>query len=266
MSKARYLHGYSSPEQQRLLDQAAHWRQRLILHGSRFEDDERLLEIGCGVGAVLGVLGQAFPKARLHGVDWEASQLALARRHLRTLGVQARLQRADAMALPLPAAAFDQVWMMWFLEHVQDPLLALREARRVLRKGGGITSIEIDYHSLRLQPWTPALQGLLNAFDQGMDLGGRSDAGSRLEAWLLDAGFSRVEVRALAFEPKGTALHREIEYLLGFIEGAIPSLLGLPGAPDEARLRQGARDFRAVARARRGRLRFCVHKAWARKA
>ncbi len=265
MSKSRYLHGYSSPEQQRLLEQAAHWREDLILKGTRFEAGESLLEIGCGVGAVLGIIGEAFPGLRLHGVDWEGKQLALAERHLAGLGLSARLRQADALALPYADAGFDQAWMMWFLEHVRDPLLALAEARRVLKPGGQLTAIEVDYRSLVVEPWTPAWQALLNAFCQGMDAGGRSDAGSRLEAWLKDSGFTGVELAPLAFDFSGAALPRQVDYLLGFIDSAIPQLAQLPGAATEALLRRGAAEFRALGRSGRGRVRFTVSKAWARR-
>ena len=261
MSKAAYLHGYSTPEQQRLLGQAAHWRHDLILQGTHFERGTRLLEIGCGVGAVLGVLGQAFPGLRLHGVDWEAKQLAAAERHLASLGLKAELAQADALALPLPAAYYEEAWMMWFLEHVGDPVLALAEARRVLKPGGGITCIEVDYHSLDLRPSTPALRALMQGFYQGMDAGGRSDAGAQLGGWLKAAGFGAVDDQALAFDFSGVALPKQVDYLLGFVETAVPAIATLPGAPALALLLQGVKDFRAIARAPQGRVRFQVHKA-----
>ena len=64
-----YVHGYATTEQERLLRQADHWRDELILAGTTLYPGTRLLEIGCGVGAVLGILGVAFPGIILAGVD-----------------------------------------------------------------------------------------------------------------------------------------------------------------------------------------------------
>lgn len=261
MAKERYLHGYEAPEQRRLIEQAEHWSRRGILKGTRLAPGERLLEVGCGVGAVLGVLGGAFPQARLHGVDWEAAQLRTARRHLASLGLRAELRQADALRLPYADAGFDHVWMMWFLEHVGDPLAALQEARRVLRPQGRFTSIEVDYATLQPRPLTTALEALLMGFRLGMDHGGRSDAGARLGGWLRSAGFKRIEDRRLRFSPKGAALVREVDYMLGFIEPALPAMAALPGAPPLALLEQGLRDWRRGARNPRGRLDLEVHKA-----
>jgi cyclopropane fatty-acyl-phospholipid synthase-like methyltransferase len=43
----------------------------LILAGTTLAPGTRLLEVGCGVGAVLGILGDAFPGVVLAGVDLE---------------------------------------------------------------------------------------------------------------------------------------------------------------------------------------------------
>src|SRR4029450_10255329 len=94
---------------------------RLIRDGTQLEAGTRLLEVGCGVGAVLAVLGQEFPGVRLVGVDIEPKQLEYARGHLERAGVEATLLEADALALPFGDGTFDHVWMMWLLEHVGDP-------------------------------------------------------------------------------------------------------------------------------------------------
>src|SRR5205823_10020560 len=163
-----YVHGYGTPEQERLVEQAEHWRYRLICDGTELEPGTRLLEVGCGVGAVLAVLGQEYPGLRLSGVDIEPKQLDFARAHLAHAGVEATLAEADALALPFDDASFDHVWMMWFLEHVTDPVAALREARRVLGPRGAITAIEVDYSTCRASPSTPALDALLRTMVQGM--------------------------------------------------------------------------------------------------
>jgi cyclopropane fatty-acyl-phospholipid synthase-like methyltransferase len=91
-----YVHGYGTPEQERLVQQAEHWRHRLVRDGTQLEPGTRLLEIGCGAGAVLAVLGQEFPGVRLTGVDIEPKQLEFARGHLGRSGVEATLVQADA--------------------------------------------------------------------------------------------------------------------------------------------------------------------------
>src|SRR6266576_5481003 len=84
-----YVHGYATAEQERLLRQAEHWRDELILAGTRLAQGTRLLEVGCGVGAVLGILGMAFPGVILAGVDIEARRLETAGPHLRRPGLGA---------------------------------------------------------------------------------------------------------------------------------------------------------------------------------
>jgi cyclopropane fatty-acyl-phospholipid synthase-like methyltransferase len=101
-----YVHGYATPEQERLLEQAEHWRQRLICDGTELEPGTPLLEVGCGVGAVLAVLGQEYPGVQLWGVDIERRQLDVARVHLARSLVEATLVEADALALPFGAESF----------------------------------------------------------------------------------------------------------------------------------------------------------------
>src|SRR5215211_198126 len=171
-----YVHGYGTREQQRLIEQAEHWRHGLICEGTRLEPGTRVIEVGCGVGAVLAVLGQEYPRVRLHGIDREPKQLEFARGYLERSGVEATLVEGDALALPFEDESFDHVWMMWFLEHVPDPPAALREARRILVPGGGITAIEVDYSTCSAAPSTPSIEALIRAMIQGMEAAGWSDA------------------------------------------------------------------------------------------
>jgi cyclopropane fatty-acyl-phospholipid synthase-like methyltransferase len=70
-----YIHGYSDTEQERLIQQAEYWREKLILKDLDYQAGEKLLEIGCGAGAVLGILGQTFPGLKLAGIDLEQKQI-----------------------------------------------------------------------------------------------------------------------------------------------------------------------------------------------
>jgi ubiquinone/menaquinone biosynthesis C-methylase UbiE len=254
-----YVHGYGTPEQERLVEQAEHWRYRLIRDGTRIEPGTRLLEVGCGVGAVLVVLGQEFPGVRLTGVDIEPKQLDYARGHLERAGVEATLLQADALELPFGNESFDHVWMMWFLEHVADPPAVLREARRVLIQGGAITAIEVDYSTCRAEPSTPAIEALFRSTVEGMAASGWSDAGTRLPGWLREAGFREVDEGEREFWWQDQDLSAQASYAADVMESALAQE---PGA-DEAELRAGLNDLRSLADHPGAGLGWVLHKSTA---
>jgi len=259
---ADYVHGYRTREQERLVEQAGHWRHRLISDGTQLASGTRLLEVGCGVGAVLAVLGQEFPGLRLFGVDIEPRQLDFARGHLERAGVEATLQEADALALPFEDESFDHVWMMWLLEHVADAPSALREARRVLVPGGAITAIEVDYSTVRAEPSTPALEALFCAMVRGMAASGWSDAGTRLPGWLREAGFHRIDEGKRTFWWQDEDLLSQALYAADVVESALDALAELPGT-DEEELRAGLEDLRSLARRPGAGLGWTLHKSTA---
>jgi SAM-dependent methyltransferase len=257
-----YVHGYGTPEQERLVHQAEHWRHRLIADGTRLEPGTRLLEVGTGVGAVLAVLGQEFPGIRLTGVDIEPKQLEFARGHLERSGVEATLLEADALALPFDDESFDHVWMMWLLEHVADPVAALREARRVLVGGGRITAIEVDYSTCRADPTTPAIEALFGAMVRGMAAAGWSDAGTRLPGWLREAGFRDVEEGERPFWWTGEDLARQANYAADVIESAIDALAQQPRT-SEVGLQAGLADLRNLSSQSGAGLGWVMHRSTA---
>ncbi|MCA1701109.1 MAG: class I SAM-dependent methyltransferase [Actinobacteria bacterium] len=256
-----YLHGYATPEQERLVAQAEHWRESLILDGTRLEPGTRLLEVGCGVGAVLAVLSDAFPRLQVSGVDIEPRQLEFAGGHLARAGAIADLRVADGRALPYADAAFDHVWMMWFLEHLRDPLPALREARRVLAPGGRITAIEADYSTAWTSPSTPATEALLSALVAGMAASGRSDAGTHVARWLGEAGFAAVDPGERVCSYDGEEAGRQVRYVADVIDGVIPSLAALSETGTEDELRSGLTELRALSTRADLQIGWVIHKA-----
>ena len=259
-----YVHGYGTREKQRLVEQAEHWRHRLIADGTSLAPGTRLLEIGCGVGAVLAVLGQEFPGISLHGVDIEPAQLEFARGHLQRAGVEAALVRADARALPFDDASFDHVWTMWFLEHVSDAVGVLREARRVLVPGGALTAIEVDYATTRAEPSSAPLEALFGALVQGMAAAGWSDAGTRLPQWLREAGFEAIDEGERAFWWQGEELAIQAAYAADVVESALDALVQLPGASRDV-LERGLVDLRQLPSRPGAGLGWIVHKSTARR-
>ena len=117
----------------------------------------RALEVGCGTGHWLAVLGAAGHAA--FGIDASRGMLAQARRSApRTALLHARAER-----LPLRDASVERVFCVNAFHHFGDKPAFVVEARRVLRPGGGLFVLGLDPHT-RLDRWwvydvfTPAFE------------------------------------------------------------------------------------------------------------
>jgi ubiquinone/menaquinone biosynthesis C-methylase UbiE len=263
-ARSGYVHGYAAVEQQRLIDQAEFWRDNLILDGTEIPAGSRLLDVGCGVGAVLAILGQEFPGTVLSGIDIEAAQIDVARGHLSGCGLAADLRVGDARDLPYESSSFDHVWMMWTLEHMTEggAKTALREAQRVLAPGGTITCIEADYATLKAGPPTPALKVTFTAMGEAMRAFGQSDAGTQLWGWLDETGFRDIDPGERLFSFRDPAIVPVARYFADTVEATVTDITSVTSTADEATLRQGARELRAGTVQW---LRCVIHKAHATK-
>jgi ubiquinone/menaquinone biosynthesis C-methylase UbiE len=263
MTEAAYLHGYSPAEQERLLQQAEYWRHTLIPLGLDYRPGERVLEIGCGAGAALGVLADRFPGVRFAGIDREARQIDFAREQLAARGVAAPdLRVGDAAALPWPEGTFDHVFLMWFIEHLQDPLPILRQAWRVLRPGGTIAATETDYTTFQVTPLSTDWDLLAAAQYAFFARHGNPIAGRQLGNLLLAAGFSAITSGPVGFHffaGAGDGLRHHVDYVAGFMDPAIPQLAEL--GYDLAALRRGIEHLRRVPAAAGGSLTQIVYRA-----
>lgn len=266
-----YVHGTSEREQARLVRQAEILRP-VLLAGLELAPGERVLEVGCGVGAVLGELAAAEPTLQLTGLDRSAEQVAGARQHLDARGVQASLIQGDALALPFADGSFDRVVMVWVLEHLTNEpmrLAALREARRVLRPGGRIDLTETDYGLFRATPRDAAIDAFLAAFVQHFDAHGDSGVGPRLGPLLETAGFAAVDSRMHGLHfwcpSRATALETFTAYILDFVRPELAAMTAGRPAEDAARIRNGAERFGSLAATPDGSFSATIWRATGRK-
>lgn len=146
----------------------------------------RVLEVGCGTGAILANLQTP---ASLHGLDLAPAALAEAKIH--APGVY--LVNADAYSLPYPDFTFDITFCHFLLLWIRDPLRAAREMARVTRPGGHVLALaEPDYATRIDKPESLAPLGKWQAESlrrQGAD----PSFGARLADTFARAGIEVIE-------------------------------------------------------------------------
>jgi SAM-dependent methyltransferase len=86
------------------------------------------------------------------------------------------------------------------LQHLGDPVAALREMRRVCKPAGVVAARDSIYGAMSWYPEDPGLDRWLEVYDTvAMANGGEPDAGNRLLAWAREAGFSDITCSATAW-------------------------------------------------------------------
>jgi SAM-dependent methyltransferase len=169
--------------------QQAEWTRDLrtyLFEKAGLEAAGRVLEVGCGTGAILSELPD---RVSLHGLDIDPAALDQCRVHVPT----ASLIRGNALKLPYSNETFEIVYCHFLLLWVNDPLQALLEMKRVTKPGAHIIAFaEPDYSARVDQPGELVQLGAWQTESlkrQGADPG----LGARLADLFFRAGIELVE-------------------------------------------------------------------------
>jgi SAM-dependent methyltransferase len=153
-----------------------------------------VLDVGSGPGTITADLAELVAPGRVTAIETGESALDLTRAEIARRGcANVDFAVGDIHGLELPTDSFDVVHAHQVLQHVADPVQALREAMRVCRPGGVVGVRDGDYSAFA---WYPRLGGLdqwLTLYCQAARANrGEPDAGRHLLAWAHAAGASDV--------------------------------------------------------------------------
>ncbi|MGH3544480.1 MAG: class I SAM-dependent methyltransferase, partial [Mycobacteriales bacterium] len=153
-----------------------------------------LLDVGCGPGTLTADLAVRVAPGEVLGIDnapevvAEAQQCA-ARRGIGNLSVRV----ADLYTARLPVASFDVVHAHQVLQHVTDPVAALRRMGELAKPGGLIAARDSDYSAKTWAPKRPLLDRWLELYHQITRRNlAEADAGPHLLGWAQRAGLRDV--------------------------------------------------------------------------
>jgi ubiquinone/menaquinone biosynthesis C-methylase UbiE len=103
----------------------------------------RILEVGCSTGYITRHVAQKFD-CEIVGVDLSEILIELAREESEKLNLKnISFERASAESLPFVDNSFDIVYGEAITALVSDPVMVLKEYRRVLKKGGKVATLDL---------------------------------------------------------------------------------------------------------------------------
>ena len=109
--------------------------QAKILEAFGLEEDDRLLDIGCGTGWAVIRAAQTVPSGGACGIDLSPGMISRATDLADGLS-NVEFRVADAESVPYPDESFNAVMCTNSFHHYANPARALSEMRRVLKPGG----------------------------------------------------------------------------------------------------------------------------------
>lgn len=155
----------------------------------------QVLDVGCGPGSITIDLAKHVPQGHVFGMEYVSDPLDGARKLAASQDVtNVTFQIGDIHEIPFPEDTFDLVHAHQVLQHISDPIQALREMRRVT-KPGGIVAVR-ESVSLICYPEIEGITAWQELSEKMRSVkGGTSQAGKIIHAWAHEAGFLRENIK-----------------------------------------------------------------------
>lgn len=155
-----------------------------------------VLDVGCGPGTITIDLARVVAPGAVVGID-RSDDVIGAAASTDGLPDNVTFSVGDVYHLDAEDDSFDVVHAHQVLQHLSEPVEALREMRRVCRPGGVVAVRDADYEAFTWAPEDERLSAWLRTY-RSVATGNKAepDTGRRLKGWAREAGFS--DVRATA--------------------------------------------------------------------
>ncbi|MDB4110112.1 methyltransferase domain-containing protein, partial [bacterium] len=161
MTQDRYTHGHqesvvNAHATRTIANSAAYMASHLV-------PGVDLLDVGCGPGSITAeFVSRVMPGGSVLGIDYSEPVIDRAQQTFGDSG--ATFQTMDLYALDIEDDSYDIAHAHQVLQHVSDPVAALREMHRVVRPGGIIAVRDADYAGMHWAPESPLLDRWMSIY------------------------------------------------------------------------------------------------------
>ncbi|MDA3033308.1 MAG: methyltransferase domain-containing protein, partial [Actinomycetota bacterium] len=164
----------------------------------RLRATDSLLDVGCGVGTITLDLAERLSNGWVHAIEPSDNILDGVRTAATERGLDnVTIEVGDVYRLAYDDASFDVTHAHQVLQHLSDPVAALREMQRVTKPGGLVAVRDADYAGMFWAPADPRLDHWMATYRKvAKHNQAEPDAGRFLLRWALDAGFTEIEPSA----------------------------------------------------------------------
>lgn len=153
-----------------------------------------VLDVGSGPGTITADFARLVAPGQVVGLDRAPEAVAAATALARDLHLSnLSFDTGNAYELDFPAGSFDVVHAHQVLQHLTNPVAALKEMRRVAKPGGIVAVRDADFHGMSWYPQLPELEEWMDIYQRvARHNQAEPDAGRRLLHWTQAAGFTEL--------------------------------------------------------------------------
>lgn len=175
------------------------WDKELVFYKMfGLKDGMKIVECGCGPGLMGQKLLAAFPKSYVTAFEIDPILVETAQNNARLWKLERyEVSERSILNTGLFNDTYDFAITRLVLEHLSDPVVAVKEVYRILKPGGKAVFIDNDFEfHMRTYPDISELRDLYNAYCVArQDEGGKPKIGRELPGLLKLAGFSNIDLQ-----------------------------------------------------------------------
>lgn len=151
-----------------------------------------VLDCGCGPGTITQGLARIVAPGKVIGCDLEPGMVARAQSLAAGAGLDnLSFQVGNILELPFEDNTFDAVMSCAVTEHLSEPVKAMSELGRVVKKGGIVGITRTDWSASLFAPPCPSAERFIELFEQGFQSQGATMFGGKdLPRMLQEAGLT----------------------------------------------------------------------------